>query len=253
MVGKCALFSFLMASFSLSAADSQLTITPLSGGVYEHISYQQVGKWGNVAARGLVVVDDKDAYIIDTPWSNDDTLKLVEWVKDQGFTLKAAVVTHFHQDASGGLDALNKRNIPTYAYQETNRLLKQHKGLSAKYTIEETPFSLLKDKIDVFYPGGGHTADNIVVWIEQHQILFAGCFVKGLNSKHLGNLEDAVVAKWPTSIENTLKTYPTIKQVFPGHGRSGDKSLLLHTAKLAENYLAEQKNNPSSGSILKAH
>lgn len=138
------------------------------------------------------------------------------------------------------LAVLNQRNIPTYAYKKTNQLLEKHKGLSATHIIEENKFSLLKDKIEVFYPGGGHTADNVVVWLEKPQMLFAGCFVKGLNSKNLGNLEDAVVSKWPASIENTLSAYPHIKHVFPGHGRAGDQSLLLHTAKLAKNYLAEQ-------------
>lgn len=239
-LGKSMLYVLFIISFNLNAADPKLTIKPIQNGVYEHISYQHVGQWGNVSARGLVVVDGKEAYMIDTPWSNSGTEKLINWTNEQGFTLKAAVVTHFHQDASGGLTALNQRNIPTYAYKKTNQLLEKHKGLSATHIIEEDKFSLLKDKIEVFYPGGGHTADNIVVWLEKPQILFAGCFVKGLNSKNLGNLEDARVSKWPTSIENTLSAYPNIKHVFPGHGRAGDQSLLLHTAKLAKNYLAEQ-------------
>ncbi|MFY8350688.1 subclass B1 metallo-beta-lactamase [Pseudoalteromonas sp. SSM20] len=234
-------YSLLALPMLASAAQFELTVTAIDENIYQHVSYEQVGKWGMVGASGLVVVDGKDAFFIDTPWSNSDTEKLVDWTQEQGFTLKAAVVTHFHQDASGGLDALNKRNIPTYAYKKTNQLLEKHKGLSATHIIEENKFSLLKDKIEVFYPGGGHTADNVVVWLEKPQMLFGGCFVKGLNSKNLGNLEDAVVSKWPTSIENTLKQFPNIKLVVPGHGKAGNKELLTHTLHLAEKALSKER------------
>nr|WP_199775895.1 MBL fold metallo-hydrolase [Pseudoalteromonas sp. T1lg24] len=145
-LGKFTLYVLFIISFNLNAADPKLTIKPIQNGVYEHISYQHVGQWGNVAARGLVVVDDKEAYMIDTPWSNSDTEKLINWTNEQGFTLKAAVVTHFHQDASGGLSALNQRNIPTYAYKKTNQLLEKHKGLSQHILLKRISFHCSKIK-----------------------------------------------------------------------------------------------------------
>ncbi|MGV2873384.1 hypothetical protein [Colwellia sp. E150_009] len=72
-------------------------------------------------------------------------------------------------------------------------------------------------------------------WREYAQILFGGCFVKSLNSKNLGNIEDAVIKDWPDSIQQVINKYPNIKMVVPGHGNIGGINLLKHTTKLALN------------------
>ena len=87
-------------------------------------------------------------------------------------------------------------------------------------------------KVETFYPGKGHTEDNIVVWLPQYQILAGGCLVKSAEAKDLGNVADAYVNEWSTSIENVLKRYGNINAVVPGHGEVGDKGLLLHTLDL---------------------
>lgn len=94
---------------------------------------------------------------------------------------------------------------------------------------------MVKDTIEVFYPGSGHTEDNIVVWLPKSNILFGGCFVKSIHSKNLGNIEDASIKIWPASIQKVINKYPDIKVVVPGHGKVGDTSLLKNTAKLALN------------------
>ncbi|MDF4756393.1 GIM family subclass B1 metallo-beta-lactamase, partial [Vibrio parahaemolyticus] len=83
-----------------------------------------------------------------------------------------------------------------------------------------------------FYPGKGHTEDNIVVWLPQYNMLVGGCLVKSASAKDLGNITDAYVNEWSTSIENVLKRYENINFVVPGHGEVGDKGLLLHTLDL---------------------
>jgi len=87
--------------------------------------------------------------------------------------------------------------------------------------------------VSVYYPGAGHTEDNIVVWLPKEKILFGGCLVKSLHAKHLGYTEDAVISEWPNSIQKIINRYPDIKLVVPGHGSIGDVSLLTHTQKLA--------------------
>ena len=70
-------------------------------------------------------------------------------------------------------------------------------------------------KIETFYPGKGHTEDNIVVWLPQYNILVGGCLVKSASAKDLGNVTDAYVNEWSTSIENVLKRYGNINLVVP--------------------------------------
>lgn len=233
---------FVMSLFSVSvfAEQKALTIIPLNNSVYQHISYQEVGKWGLVAATGLIVMDGKDAYLLDTPWSDQDTQALLDWIVAKGYRLKGAVVTHFHKDASGGLGLLNDKKIPTYAFHKTNQLLRDNKSATASNIFSDKRMTLVKDKVELFYPGPGHSSDNIVVWLKPQGILFGGCFVKGLYSKGLGNLEDANVTAWLGSITNTINTFPEVKTVVPGHGKIGDASLLTHTARLIENHLSVQ-------------
>ena len=43
--------------------NAKLKITKIAENVYQHISYKRVEPWGLVGASGLIVVDDKDAYL----------------------------------------------------------------------------------------------------------------------------------------------------------------------------------------------
>ena len=88
-------------------------------------------------------------------------------------------------------------------------------------------------EIETFYPGEGHTSDNIVVWLPQSKVLFGGCLVKPMNAKDLGNIKEANVDEWPNSIDRVIKQYPKIEVVIPGHGAYGAVELLEYTKTLS--------------------
>jgi glyoxylase-like metal-dependent hydrolase (beta-lactamase superfamily II) len=223
----------MIGLFSFSSFSQDITVKQLKPNLYQHVSYQEVEGYGNVPANGLVYIEGENAYIIDSPWSNEDSEKLVNWAEQKGKKVKAVIATHFHHDASGGLALFNDKNIPTYASQMTNNLLKEKGRVSAKHEIGENHFSFEHFQAEVFYPGKGHSPDNIVVWLPKVSTLFGGCFVKSTKSKSLGNLGDASVVHWPESIDSVLKKYPDIKHVIPGHGAIGTIEMLQHTKKLA--------------------
>jgi len=227
------LFIFFSSVLYANEDSSKLKVIQLSDNVYQHISYKNLVPWGMVAASGLLVVDGKEAHMIDTPWTLEETEKLISWAEDKGLTVKSSIITHFHEDASGGISFLNKLKIETYATKLTNELLALKEREKSSYEITTDTFELLDNTIEIFYPGAGHTKDNIVVWLPKDNILFGGCFVKSNNSKSLGNIEDASIKQWPTSIERVINKYPNIKMVVPGHGQIGDIETLRHTAKLA--------------------
>ena len=179
------------------------------------------------------MIDGNNAHIIDTPWTLADTKKLTLWIKAKGLTVKTSVVTHFHQDASGGLPFLNNLSIKTYATKLTNKLLTLKKRENSNKEIVNNTFTLVDGLIEIFYPGAGHTQDNIVIWLPKAKMLFGGCFVKNLNSTSLGYTGDASVKDWPKSIQRVINKYPNIEVVIPGHGKIGDLSLLKHTEQLA--------------------
>ncbi|MDF2178801.1 DIM/SIM/IMP family subclass B1 metallo-beta-lactamase [Aliiglaciecola sp. CAU 1673] len=226
----------LVATSSLYAQEAipALQVKQIAEGVYQHISYQEVKGFGLVDANGLIIVDDNNAYLIDTPWSESVTEEIVDWIQAQGFELVASLSTHSHEDRSAGIAWLNARAIPTYASALTNAQLKAKGKALATQTFSTEEMTLADGRIQVFYPGAGHSLDNIVVWVPESKILFGGCLVKSLEAKNLGYTGEAVIESWPGSLARVMDKYPQIQLVVPGHGASGDQALLLHTKALAQ-------------------
>ena len=215
----------------------KLEISEISENIYLHKSFKHVPLWGLIGSNGLVYIEGKKAFIIDTPWSEDDTEKLVTWTKDQGVSLAGSISTHSHDDRTAGIAWLNAKGIPTYAYKLTNNFLKQGGYEMATHTLTEDENKLFGGNLIVYYPGGGHTQDNVVVWLPKSKVLFGGCFVRSLNSRNLGYIKEANIDKWPKSMNKVLSRYPDVKTVVPGHGKYGDIRLLMHTKKLSESQL----------------
>jgi glyoxylase-like metal-dependent hydrolase (beta-lactamase superfamily II) len=218
-----------------------LKIHKLTDGVYVHTSFKVVDGFGLVDSNGLVVIVRNDAYLVDTPWSEEDTEKLLKWIEERGFTLKASISTHFHDDRTAGIEYLNSKSIPTYASKLTNSLLKKAGKVQATNPFNNDGFWLVKDQIEVYYPGAGHSKDNVVVWLASQRVLFGGCFIRSKETESLGNKSDAVINAWPESAENLQSKYGNAKLVIPGHGTEGDVSLIEHTRKLATEAVTSHK------------
>lgn len=224
----------LSALASASEQDGRLEITPFADNIWLHHSYMQTDEWGVVSSNGLVVVHEKDAYIIDTPWSEADTEVLLDWIAEQSWQAKASISTHFHLDRSAGIAVLNERSIDTYASHQTNRLLKEQGWAMATQEFDDDSFKLLAGVIEAYYPGPGHAMDNIVVWLPQAQILAGGCLIRESATQSLGYTADGSVAAWADSVQNVIGRFPDIVQVIPGHGEPGGAELLTRTQDLAK-------------------
>lgn len=230
---------FLFCSIT-AAGESlpNLKVEKLDEGVYVHTSFEEVNGWGIVTKHGLVVLVNTDAYLIDTPFTAKDTEKLVNWFVERGYKIKGSISSHFHGDSTGGIEWLNSQSIPTYASELTNELLKKDGKVQAKNSFSGVSYWLVKNKIEVFYPGPGHTPDNVVVWLPEKKILFGGCFVK---PDGLGNLGDANLEAWPKSAKLLMSKYSKAKLVVSSHSEIGDESLLRRTWEQAVKGLNESK------------
>jgi len=230
----------LLSIFNTYAKDEvpELSIKFFTSNVYIHKSFKQVEGFGLVSSNGLVVIDNMNAFIVDTPWSINDTEKLVSWIKSKNYKLIGSISTHSHDDRSAGIKWLNDNNIPTYASELTNQLLQENGKALAKNNFNDLVFEIENGLMEVYYPGGGHTIDNVVVWLPKAKLLFGGCFIKSLRSKNLGYTGEAHIEQWPISINNVLSKYSKAQTVIPGHGKPGNLNLLTHTKKLAESALA---------------
>jgi metallo-beta-lactamase class B len=226
--------------------DKSIVLTKLSDKVWAHTSYNE---WNGVKVphNGLVVTTSKGAVLIDTAWDTvenqsktEELLKMIK--KHLQKKVVMAVVTHAHDDSVGGIQALHNEGIDVRSTLLTAKLAKESGYPSPSPTLDAKPVLKVGDTvIETFYPGEGHSKDNITVWLPQSKILFGGCFVKSLKDTDLGNLADANTEQWDDSIRKVLHKFPDIQTVVPGHGEWGDKSLLFHTIDLINQYNENSK------------
>ncbi len=102
------------------------------------------------------------------------------------------------------------------------------------YFVNDTAFKTGQYTIQTFYPGEGHTKDNIVIWIPERKILYGGCLIKSTENSSLGNIADANLAEWPLSIKKLIELFPDAEYVIPGHFGWENNNGLVHTLKLLE-------------------
>jgi len=233
--------TLLLVAFSTCAqSGTALDITEIAQGVYMHTSYKTIEGYGQVGSNGLIVVEAGDAYIIDTPWSEADTASLLAWIADKGFTVAASMSTHSHEDRTAGIELLNNISVPTYTSELTKSILSSAGKPIPTHTFKGSEFTLKQGLIEVYYPGAGHTVDNIVVWLPQSKILFGGCLVRSHGWKSLGYLGDASIHTWANSIENIKAKRFKIDLIVPGHGSVGKADILDHTIGLAQSTAKHQ-------------
>ena len=235
---KNLLATFLLSCSCFYIAEAQkdsigLKVSKLADGFYVQTTYHMLGG-SPFPSNGLIVETADGVVLIDTGWGDHETDELIKWIRVH---LKKKVIlcigTHFHADRIGGVATLNKLHIPAISYSLTEKMAKEHKVPAPKGILPvDTTMKIGGIKLECFYPGEGHTKDNIVVWFPDQKILFGGCLVKSVEANDLGNLADANVAAYPTTVETVIKKFPNPKYVIPGN-QSWGAGALQHTLEMA--------------------
>ncbi len=211
-----------------------LELRKISTNAYIHISYQDLQNYRHVPANGLIYFEKSKAFIIDTPWTNEQSRILVNWLRENlVLEIEGVIATHWHDDCMGGLNEIKKMGIKTYSHKLTREITQSNNLPVPQFDFQDSlTLKVNENKIICYYFGAGHTVDNIVVWIPEEKILFGGCMVKTLRQRNLGFTGDADVKEWPNTLKKLLKKFPESKIVIPGHGDYGDLSLIQHTIEL---------------------
>jgi len=227
------------------------SLEPIADNVWIHKSYENIAPYGPVLSQGLVVVKNGHAIIIDSAWNNHDTVEILNLTKKlTGATTDIAILTHAHNDKMGGVSTFKRNGVDTLALDKTNEDAIKN-GLEPAERTLTSPFRngqifinktknittlLSGPKVEIFYPGPGHTRDNIVVYVPDAKVLFAGCFIRPGKTKSLGNIADANIAEWAQSIEATATRFPNAEIIIPSHGTAGGRDLFDHTITLIKNH-----------------
>lgn len=211
-----------------------IEVYPLAPGIWRHVTYRKMEKWGMVPANGLIVQAGDRAVMIDTPWTPEQTAILLDWTEKE---LKAkagiAVVGHSHVDCLGGLPEVHKRGIRSIGLDKTRELaLKAGVEAPGETFVDSYKLRIGELELELFHPGPGHTVDNIVTWIPAQKVLFGGCFVKTADARSLGNTAESDLAAWPASLARLKERFPEALMIVPGHGDPGGWELVENTLRL---------------------
>lgn len=222
--------------------NTKLKFTKLTEDLYVYTNYK-LFSGAQFPSNSMYLVTNEGVVLFDTPWDETQFQPLLDSIeKRHGKKVIMCIATHFHADSSAGLEYYSSKGIKTYTSKMTYDITMQKKeGSPAKYTFEnDTIFKVGGKTFETFYPGKGHSPDNIVIWVKDEKVLYGGCFVKSVENDDLGNLSDADVEAWDDSVGRVLGKYPKPLYVIPGHfgWSKGDKAL-KHTMKLVKEYNKE--------------
>jgi metallo-beta-lactamase class B len=181
-----------------------------------------------------VINISEKAILVDAPWDSAHTKQIVDFIRDSlRSALQIAIITHAHDDRIGGISELKSENIPVYGSELTTMLAKKA-GIPRPDVIFNDSLILNFNGFNllIYFPGAGHSLDNVMVWISAENVLYGGDFIKDMASSNIGNMEDADTEAWKISLEKTMKRFSDAQFIIPGHGNPGGQELIQHTMEL---------------------
>ena len=181
--------------------ETGLTISHLTGDLYVYTTHRSLNGT-SIPSNSMYLITDQGAVMFDTPWDTTQFQPLLDSIQFRHHaTVVLCIATHFHDDRTAGLDFLKQKGIRTYSSKLTFDLCKEGHQKQARYVFtKDTTFIVGQHHFLAYYPGEGHTKDNIVIWFDDEQVLYGGCVVKSTEANDLGYLGDANLSEWPATI-----------------------------------------------------
>jgi metallo-beta-lactamase class B len=228
---------FLLFKGSLfgQSLEGNLKISHLTGDFYVFTTYSYY-KGNRIPANGMYLITSKGAVVIDTPWDTTQFQPLLDSIMVRhNKNVILCIATHFHEDRTAGLEYFRKIGADTYTTRQTDELSRNRGMKRAQYFIDkDTIFKIGQYSFQTYYPGKGHSPDNIVIWFEKERVLYGGCLIKSAEDNDLGNLSDASVKDYEITIRNVQDKCKKPKYIITGHNDWVNIKSLEHTLEIAE-------------------
>jgi len=227
---------------SAQTENRKLIISPLAKDFYVYTTFGDAGGGNMFPANGMYLLTNNGAVIFDTPWDTTQFQPLLDSIKlKHNKSVILCISTHFHEDRTAGLYYYSRKGIKTYTTKQTDDLSKEKNKPRAEFLIyKDTSFKVGQYKFETFYPGKGHSPDNIVIWFNKEKVLYGGCFIKSTDTDNVGNLSDANVPQWINAVRNVQAKFPGPQFIIPGHQSWNSKESLTHTLEILEKYQKEK-------------
>jgi metallo-beta-lactamase class B len=189
----------------------------------------------------MYLVTGEGVVMFDTPWDSTQFQPLLDSIKARHHKeVIMAFATHWHEDKTAGLEYYRRLGIRTYTTKKTDELSRKNGKKRAEFVMtKDTLFNVGKYRLETFYPGPGHTEDNIVIWFPKDRVLFSGCLIKGAADENLGFLGDGDKMEYANTLKRVQQKFPNPKFITVAHSDWHDLNSLKHSIEMAE---ALQKN-----------
>jgi metallo-beta-lactamase class B len=242
-------FTFAHAHISGQTENVKLKISHLIGDFYVYTTYNTYEK-SQVPANGMYLVTNNGVVMFDTPWDTTQFQPLLDSIRlKHNKNVIMCFATHWHSDKTAGLEYYRQQGIKTYTTVLTDELSKKNNKKRAEFLMtKDTVFNIGKYSFETYYPGQGHTEDNIVIWFKAEKILYGGCLIKGADADNLGYLEDGNVREYASTLKNVQKKCKRPKFIVIAHSDWKNINSLKHSLMMAEKLktptdrLIEEKN-----------
>ncbi|MBP6287408.1 MAG: hypothetical protein KA409_10860, partial [Ferruginibacter sp.] len=134
-----------------------------------------------------------------------------------------------------GLEYYRQQGVKTYTTVLTDELSKRNNKKRAEFLMaKDTVFTVGQFSFETYYPGEGHTADNIIIWFKKEKILYGGCLVKGVDAENLGYLGDANVTEYASTLKKVQKKCRKPTFIIIAHSDWKNINSLKHSLRMAK-------------------
>lgn len=223
------------------AGEAKLKIAHLTGDFYIYTTYNTYEE-NRVPANGMYLVTSNGVVMFDTPWDTTQFQPLLDSITLKHNTnVVLCIATHWHSDKTAGLEYYRQQGIKTYTTVLTDGLCKKNNKKRAEFLMAgDTTFHIGQYSFETFYPGEGHTTDNIVLWFKKEKILYGGCLIKGADDETLGYLGDANVTEYAPTLKRVRQKCRKPKFIIIAHSDWKNINSLKHSLRMAKKLKRQQ-------------
>ena len=224
------------------AENVKLKISHLTGDFYIYTTcntYQD----SQVPANGMYLVTDNGVVMFDTPWDTTQFQPLLDSIQVRhNKTVALCFATHWHSDKTAGLEYYRQRGIKTYTTVLTDELSKKNGKKRAEFLMTtDTVLHAGQYSFETYFPGQGHTEDNIIIWFEKEKILYGGCLIKGADAEDLGYLGDGNIKAYAATLKKVQQKCRKPTFIIIAHSDWKNTNSLKHSIRMAKELT--KKNN----------
>ena len=233
---------FSMTSIFGQGENAKLKISRLAGDFYIYTTYNLYKEY-QLPANGMYLVTDSGVVMFDTPWDTTQFQPLLDSIKlKHNKKVVMCFATHWHSDKTAGLEYYRQLGIKTYTTVLTDELSKKNNKKRAEFLMaNDTVFNAGQYSFETYYPGQGHTEDNIVIWFKKERILYGGCLIKGADAEDLGYLDDGNVNEYASALKRVQKKCRKPMFIIIAHSDWKNINSLKHSLRMAKEL--KKKNN----------